>query len=164
MTKNLIALVRLAGRSYRILVTITEFTERFPLDRFITAVELFIQWVERREPPTGAQTPAGDRSNAENRLFQTFADLQRQQIAAQETTNAQLSLIAANTKPLATSPLLTQRKIYKQEAVEKLGISDRTYERRKAEGRLKPRGMGHDFFYPEDLEEALAESRRKGKV
>src|SRR3546814_21908 len=99
MTKHLIALVRMAGRSYRILVTLTEFTERFPLDRFITAVELFIQWVERQEPPTGAQTPAGARSNVENRLFQTFADLQRQQIAAQETTNAQLSLIAATPNP-----------------------------------------------------------------
>lgn len=78
--------------------------------------------------------------------------------------NAHLALITANTRPLASAPLLTQRKIYKQEAIELLGISDRTYDRRKAEGKLKPRGMGHDFFYPEDLEEAIAESRRTGRV
>jgi len=99
-----------------------------------------------------------------NHQLQDLVDLQRRQLAAQETTNAHLSLIAANTRPLATSPLLTQRKIYKEEAIELLGISDRTYERRKADGKLKPRGMSHDFFYPEDLEEALAESRRKGKI
>ncbi|MGV3761583.1 hypothetical protein [Parapedobacter sp.] len=100
----------------------------------------------------------------ENHLMQDLIDLQARQLAAQETMNAHLSLIAANTKPLATSPLFIRRKIYRQEAVELLGISDRTYDRRKAEGKLKPRGMGHDFFYPEDLEEAIAESRRTGRV
>lgn len=137
---------------------------RFPLERFIIAIELFIQWAEKQEAPTHAQLSTRTCSIAEDRLYQTFVDLQRQQIAAQETTNAHLSLIAANTRPLATSPLFTQRKIYRQEAIEMLGISNRTYDRRKAEGKLKPRGMGHDFFYPEDLEEALAESRRNGKI
>ena len=91
-------------------------------------------------------------------------ELLRKYIAGQQTANAQLNSIAANTRPLATSPLLTQRKIFKEEATKLLGISERTYERKKARGELKPRGMGHDFFYADDLEEAMAESRRKGKI
>lgn len=157
-------LVRLAGRSYRIFVKLTSWIGRFPLERFIIAIELFIQWVERQEAHNHAQTTTRVGGNAENRLFQTFVDLQRQQLAAQETTNAHLSLIAASTRPLTTSPLFIQRKIYRQEAIEMLGISDRTHDRRKAEGKLKPRGQSHDFFYPEDLEEALAESRRRGRA
>lgn len=77
---------------------------------------------------------------------------------------ALLAEIAANTKPLVASPLLTQRRIYKAEAIELLGISDRTYDRHKASGLLKPRGVGHDFYYLEDLEEAMAESRRRGRI
>lgn len=46
MTKHLIALVRLAGRSYHILIKLTNVIERFPLDRFIAAIDLFIQWAE----------------------------------------------------------------------------------------------------------------------
>lgn len=100
----------------------------------------------------------------EKQLLQEFLDLQRRQLAAQETMNAHLTAIAAHTRPLANTPLLTNRKIYRQEAIELLGISERTYERHKANGLLKPRGLGHDFYYPEDLEEAMAESRRKGRA
>ena len=100
----------------------------------------------------------------ENHLLRDLVELHRRQLAAQETTNAYLESIAANTQPLATNTFLTRRKIYKQEAISLLGISERTYNRWKAEGKLKPHGLGHDFYYPEDLQPALAESRRKGKV
>jgi len=30
--------------------------------------------------------------------------------------------------------------------------------------KLKPHGMDHDFFYVQDLEEALAKSKRTGKI
>ena len=100
----------------------------------------------------------------ENHLLRDLVELYRQQLAAQETTNAYLESIAANTRPLANSGFLTRRKIYKQEAMDLLGISERTYNRWKAAGVLKPHGVGHDFYYPEDLEPALTESRRKGKI
>lgn len=75
-----------------------------------------------------------------------------------------LQKIATNTQPLATTPILTQRKIYKAEAIKLLGISSRTYDRKKASGLLVPRGTGHDFYYPEDLEKAMEESIRRGRV
>src|SRR5690606_20394308 len=57
-----------------------------------------------------------------------------------------LQEIAANTQPLSATPLLTERKIYKAEAIKILGISSRTYDRKKASGVLVPRGTGHDFY------------------
>ena len=99
-----------------------------------------------------------------NQLLQPLIGLLRRHLGAPETTNAHLTSIAANTRPLASGSLLTRKRIYRQEAIDLLGISERTYERKKANGELKPRGMSHDFYYPEDLEEAMAESRRKGRV
>lgn len=100
----------------------------------------------------------------ESHLILQLIDLHRQQLEAQVSMAKRLGEIVANTKPLAATPLLTERKIYKQEAIQLLGISERTYERHKANGLLKPRGLGHDFFYPADLEAAMAESVRKGRV
>lgn len=91
-------------------------------------------------------------------------DLHRKQLDAQISMAERLMEIAKHTKPLAATPLLTRRKIYKQEAIALLGVSERTYGRYKNKGLLCPRGIGHDFYYPEDLETAMAESRRKGKV
>lgn len=54
MTKHLRALVRLVGRSYRILTILVNHMEQFPLDRFITAVDLFIKWAEAQGVPTGS--------------------------------------------------------------------------------------------------------------
>jgi len=54
MTKHLRALVRLVGRSYRILTILVNHVEQFPLDRFITAVDLFIKWAEAQGVPTGS--------------------------------------------------------------------------------------------------------------
>lgn len=75
-----------------------------------------------------------------------------------------LQEIATNTKPLADAPLFTKRRIFKNEAIGLLGISERSYERHKALGVLLPRGLGEDFFYPEDLEQAMAESKRRGRT
>ncbi|MFB2121058.1 hypothetical protein [Parapedobacter sp. 2B3] len=72
--------------------------------------------------------------------------------------------VVANTEPLATHPVMTARKIYKQEVIALLNISVRTYDRHKASGLLKPRGLGHDFYYAEDLEEAIAEGKRRGRL
>ncbi len=76
-----------------------------------------------------------------------------------------LAEIANNTKPLVAHQLLTNRRIFKEEAIELLKISPRTYDRHKANGLLKPRRYGsQDFFYPEDLEEAIEESKRRGRL
>ncbi|WP_257670469.1 helix-turn-helix domain-containing protein [Parapedobacter tibetensis] len=91
-------------------------------------------------------------------------DLPVAQTTAQQMMADRLAEIAANTKPLMASPLLVQRKIYKQETIKLLGISERTYDRHKAKGLLKPHGIGQDFYYPEDLEKAMEESRKKGRV
>lgn len=72
--------------------------------------------------------------------------------------------MATLTKPLAAYELLTGIKIYKQEVLELLKISPRTYDRHKANGLLKPHGLGHDFYYPEDLVEAIEEGKRKGRL
>lgn len=72
--------------------------------------------------------------------------------------------VVANTKPPATYEVVTGRKIYKQEVLTLLNISLRTYDRHKACGLLKPRGVGHDFYYPQDLEEATAEGKRRGRL
>ncbi|HWL00166.1 MAG TPA: hypothetical protein VNQ55_09470 [Parapedobacter sp.] len=56
MTKHLRALVRLVGRSYRMLTILVNHMEQFPLDRFITAVDLFIKWAEAQGVPTGSTT------------------------------------------------------------------------------------------------------------
>ncbi len=100
----------------------------------------------------------------ERQLLQQLIDLQRQQLALMQELVDKFDRIVETLKTVVPSPLLTQPKIYKQEAMKLLGISPRTYDRRKAEGILVPRGIGHDWYYPEDLEEALKESRRKGKI
>lgn len=97
-------------------------------------------------------------------LFSQLVDIQRQQLVAQQTMAERLGEIAKHTKPLASDSILTQRKIYKAEAIAMLGISERTYGRYKANGLLKPRGIGHDFYYEEDLKKAMEESIRKGRV
>ncbi|MFD2963672.1 MULTISPECIES: helix-turn-helix transcriptional regulator [Olivibacter] len=53
----------------------------------------------------------------------------------------------------------------KQEVLAYLNISDSTYKRRVREGLLKPMRLGGgDVFYKEDLQQALWESKRKGKI
>ncbi len=72
--------------------------------------------------------------------------------------------IAANTKPPATHAVVDGRKIYKEEVLDLLNISRRSYDRHKAKGLLKPRGVGHDFYYPQDLEAAIEEGKRRGRI
>lgn len=55
MNEHLIALVRFAGRSFHLLVTLTRCIERFPLERFIVAMELFIQLAKYHMPPIESQ-------------------------------------------------------------------------------------------------------------
>lgn len=97
-------------------------------------------------------------------LLSQLVDIQRQQLVTQQAMAEHLGEIAKHTQPLSTTPLLTERKIYKAEAIRILGISSRTYDRKKASGVLVPRGTGHDFYYPEDLEKAMEESKRRGRV
>lgn len=71
MTKQLIALVRLAGLCYRILLTFTEYLDHLPWERLNTALELFIRWMEAQVPPLPVVGEAhGGRSlNAEVETF-----------------------------------------------------------------------------------------------
>lgn len=100
----------------------------------------------------------------ERQSLRELIDLQRQQLALMQELIDGVRGIASGLEAFAASPLLTKQRIYKQEAIELLGISPRTYDRLKASGLLNPRGIGHDFYHPEDLEEAMAESRRKGRI
>ena len=76
-----------------------------------------------------------------------------------------LTEIANNTKSPEAYKLLSSRRIYKEEAIKLLNISSRTYDRHKAAGILKPQRYGsQDFFYPEDLKEAIEESKRRGRL
>ena len=56
-------------------------------------------------------------------------------------------------------------KMYLADVLNHLGISERTYYRRVAEGKLVPRKWdGPDFFYPSDLAEERKESKRRGRI
>lgn len=56
-------------------------------------------------------------------------------------------------------------KLFMADVIHYLSISERTYYRKLAEGKLKPRKWeGPDFFYRRDLEEELRESRRRGRT
>ena len=58
-----------------------------------------------------------------------------------------------------------QPKMYMPDVLRHLGISDRTYYRKVADGKLKPRKWeGPDFFYRSDLEEQWKESKRRGRI
>ncbi|WP_437920281.1 hypothetical protein [Sphingobacterium sp. LRF_L2] len=61
---------------------------------------------------------------------------------------------------------LEKRKLWsKQDVMEKLGMTDRTYERNLKNGKLIPMRLnGADMFFEEDIVAALEESRRKGKI
>lgn len=76
-----------------------------------------------------------------------------------------LQQIVHHTKPLSDHNAFTKRRLHKQEVIDLLGISPRTYDRYKARGLLVPHRMGgQDFYYMDDLESGLAESIRKGKL
>lgn len=96
--------------------------------------------------------------------LQSLRERHRQRDQLLETLLGHVAEIAGNTKPMAAPEGVTGRKIYKQEVLELLKISKRTYDRHKASGLLRPRGIGYDFYYPSDLEKAMAESRRRGRV
>ncbi|WP_262247643.1 hypothetical protein [Parapedobacter soli] len=56
-------------------------------------------------------------------------------------------------------------KFFMADVLKHLGISERSYYRKVAEGKLVPRKWeGPDFFYRSDLEEELRESKRRGRV
>ena len=51
------------------------------------------------------------------------------------------------------------------DVIDHLGISERTYYRKVAEGKLVPRKWeGPDFFYRSDLREERKESKRRGRI
>jgi len=56
-------------------------------------------------------------------------------------------------------------KMHLPEVLKYLGLSERTYYRRIADGKLTPRKWeGPDFFYPSDLEAERKESKRRGRI
>jgi|SRR5690606_35194872 len=56
-------------------------------------------------------------------------------------------------------------KLFLADVIDHLGISERTYYRKVADGKLVPRKWeGPDFFYPSDLEEERKESKRRGRI
>ncbi|PPL04309.1 hypothetical protein [Parapedobacter indicus] len=56
-------------------------------------------------------------------------------------------------------------KMHLPEVLKYLGVSERTYYRRIADGKLIPRKWeGPDFFYPSDLEKERKESKRRGRI
>ncbi|MGK6353495.1 hypothetical protein [Parapedobacter sp. DT-150] len=56
-------------------------------------------------------------------------------------------------------------RLFMPDVLDYLGISERTYYRKVAGGRLIPRKWeGPDFFYRSDLEEQRRESRRRGRI
>ncbi|SEN01580.1 hypothetical protein SAMN05216436_110110 [bacterium A37T11] len=58
-----------------------------------------------------------------------------------------------------------EKRLYMENVIDHLHISERTYYRKVAAGILKPRSWnGRDYFYESDLEEQLKESRRKGRL
>lgn len=60
MTKHVLLLIRIVRKSYHLLLLLFQAVERFPLDRFIVAIELFIRWVETQETHDGqGWLPAG---------------------------------------------------------------------------------------------------------
>lgn len=68
-----------------------------------------------------------------------------------------LQQIVYHTQPLADTAMLTKRRLHKQEVIDLLGISPRTYDRYKTRGLLVPHRLGgQDFFYLEDLDAGLA--------
>ncbi len=71
MTRHLLSLIRIAGLSYRLLLLFLQYLERFPLERFVVAVELFIRWAETQAatstsiPSTEGVATADDRFEAQ---------------------------------------------------------------------------------------------------
>lgn len=62
-------------------------------------------------------------------------------------------------------PFLERSILSKQEVIGKLGMSERTYSRNLDRGLLDPmRLSGADQYYEQDIEKALEESRRKGRL
>ncbi|NGM62671.1 hypothetical protein G5B30_12170 [Sphingobacterium sp. SGG-5] len=61
---------------------------------------------------------------------------------------------------------LQERKLWtKQDVLDRLNMSERTYKRNLQTGLLKPMRLnGFDEYFEEDLLEALEESRRKGRI
>jgi len=56
-------------------------------------------------------------------------------------------------------------KLFLPDVLHYLSISERSYYRKVAEGKLVPRKWeGPDFFYPSDLEEERRESKRRGRI
>lgn len=76
MNEHLIAMFRLAGRSYQLLVALTRCIERFPLDRFILAVELFIRWAEEQAPPPKPTEPQSAEHTAHAPFIVTDEELE----------------------------------------------------------------------------------------
>ncbi len=82
-----------------------------------------------------------------------------------------LDRLAAQATPIASCPkcdttAVNFSELYdKQEVMELLRISPRTYARYKSSGRIKTmRVGGRDYITPGSLKEALRESVRKGRV
>ncbi len=58
-----------------------------------------------------------------------------------------------------------EAKMFMADVIGYLGISERTYYRKIAEGKLVPRKWeGPDFFYRSDLAEEHKESKRRGRI
>ncbi|MGK9118022.1 helix-turn-helix transcriptional regulator [Olivibacter jilunii] len=95
---------------------------------------------------------------AERQALQTLVEIADEQLQIMRHLKEQS--MSYGSKHNADSTLMT-----KQEVLAYLNISDSTYKRRVREGLLKPMRLGGgDVFYKEDLQQALWESKRKGKI
>lgn len=67
--------------------------------------------------------------------------------------------------PSQSPPFKDERKLFLFDVLNYLGISERSYYRKVAQGKLVPRKWeGPDYFYRSDLDAEYAESKRRGRV
>ena len=77
----------------------------------------------------------------------------------------QVNLLCNAPECQACSPTELEEWMGKQEVLDYLKISERTYRRQVKRGLLRPMNVGGgDFYFPSQLEKALLESRRSGKL
>lgn len=83
--------------------------------------------------------------------------------------NKKRQCIAEQAEPIQVSSQNSQQEFKKileaEDVQQKLGISRATYYRYVKDEKLVPRKLGtRHYYYPEDLDEQLEESKRKGRL
>jgi|GEM_PF-4282839 len=75
MTKHLIALVRLVGLCYHMIQKLVYLAEHFPRKKFITALDLFIEWAEKQPIPEAPRDHPAPPLDERNRFIVTEPDI-----------------------------------------------------------------------------------------